>query len=223
MQSGYLIGSKITGTDIAFVDGGAGEDTITQVAAKFLEIGLMAGDVITVLGATEEGNNDIFTIVSVIAGTINVATGSLTAEGAGASVTISTSHDLATIYGVYVQKVKGALDFLKRKGKTSQNWLDSTGEEAYTDVGDIYFGPRDIILFCYMKADTKADFLSNLNSFKAVLEGPGLRTLKLPFLTDTLDVYFKDGGALDMLTGWNSSKLVGKFILKLREPVPSTA
>jgi len=131
--------------------------------------------------------------------------------------------DIASEYGVYVQKVKGALDFLKRKGETAHNWLDSNGEEAYTDAGDIHFESRDIILFCYIKADTKENFLTKLNLFKAVLEGPGLRTLKLPFLTDTLDVYFKDGGALDMLTGWNSSLLVGKFILKLREPVPSTA
>ena len=221
MQSGYLIGSKVTGTDIAFVDGGAGEDTITQVAAKFLENNFVAGDVITVLGSVYNDGN--YTIISVVAGTINVATGSLTAESAGASVTISTSHDLAATYRVYVQKVKGALDFLKRKGETSQNWLDSHGEEAYTDADDIYFDTRDIILFCYIKADTKADFLIKLNLFKAVLEGPGLRTLKLPFLTDTLDVYFKDGGALDMLTGWNGSKMVGKFILKLREPVPTVA
>ncbi len=220
MQSGYLIGSKIIGKDIAFVDGGEGEYTITQVAAKFLENNLIAGDVITVLDSAF--NDGDYTILSVVAGIINV-TESLNEETAGALVTISSSHDLAATYGVYVQKVKGALDFLKRKGETAHNWLDSNGEEYFTDIGDIYFGPRDIILFCYIKADTKADFLTKLNLFKAVLEGPGLRTLKLPFLEDALDVYFKDGGALNMLTGWNSSLLVGKFILKLREPVPSTA
>ena len=221
MQSGYLIGIKVTGTDIAFVDGGEGQDTITQVAAKFLKIGLLAGDVIIVSGSTS--NNGDHTIISVVAGTINVITGSLIGEEAGASVTISSSHDLAATYGVYIQKVKGALDFLKRKGETAHNWLDSHGEEAYTDVDDIHFEPRDITLFCYMKADSKDDFLEKLNSFKLVLEGFGLHTLKLPFLTSNLNVYFKDGGALDMLTGWNSSKLVGKFILKLREPVPTIA
>lgn len=221
MQSGYLIGSEIIGTDIAFVDGGEGEDTITQVAAKFLDAGFVVGDVFTVSGS--DSNDGNYTILSIIAGTINVATGSLTAEEAGASITISLSYDLAATYGVYVQKVKGALDFLKRKGITAHNWLDSHGEESFNDVGDIYFGPRDIILFCFIKANTKVDFLIKLNLFKSELEKPGLRTLKLPFLDDALDVYFKDGGALNMLTGWNSSLLVGKFILKLREPVPSTA
>jgi len=131
------------------------------------------------------------------------------------------TNDMASTYGIYVQKTKGALDFLKRKGKTAHSWLDSNGEEHFTGVDDIYFEPRDIILYCYIKASSKANFLSQLNSFKAVLKGSGLHTLKLPFLEDTLDVYFKDGGTLEMLTNWNGSILVGKFILKLREPNPS--
>jgi len=131
------------------------------------------------------------------------------------------TKDLASEYGVYVQKVKGALDFLKRKEPTAYNWLDSNGEEAFTDADDIYFEPRDIILFCHMKASSKADFLTNLGAFKAVLEGSGLHTLKLPFLSSNLNVYFKVGGALNMLTKWDSDILVGKFILKLREPDPT--
>ncbi len=74
-----------------------------------------------------------------------------------------------------------------------------------------------------MKANSKTDFLNQLKAFKIVLEGEGTHTLRLPFLSSDLNVYFKAGGALDMLTGWNGSKLVGKFILKLREPVPTIA
>ena len=76
----------ITAIDIAFVDGGGGEDTITMGDALFLDAGFVAGEVITVTGSTS--NNDDYTIVSVIAGTINVATGELTAEEAGDTVTI---------------------------------------------------------------------------------------------------------------------------------------
>lgn len=133
------------------------------------------------------------------------------------------NNDLASTYGVYVQKTKGALDFLKRKGKTAHSWLDENGEESFTDSDDIFFRPRDILLFCYIKADTKNEFLNNLSSLKAVLEGSGLHTLTLPLLSTSIRVYSKDGGALDMLTAWNSSLLVGKFILKLREPVPTIA
>ena len=129
--------------------------------------------------------------------------------------------DIAATYGVYVQKTKGALDFLKRKGETAYSWADENGEEHFTDADDIYSEPRDIILFCYIKATSKANFHSQLNAFKAVLAGSGLHTLKLPFLSSNLNVYFKAGGALNMLTGWNGSTLVGKFILKLREPDPT--
>ena len=76
----------VTGVDIAFVDGGAGEDTITQTAARFLEAGLSAGKVFTVSGSTS--NDGDYTIISVVAGTINVATDSLIAEAAGDTVTI---------------------------------------------------------------------------------------------------------------------------------------
>ena len=79
-------------TDIAFVDGGAGADTITQIAAGF---GLFAaGDRITVSGSVS--NNGNFTIVSVVAGTITLATGTLTTEAAGASVTITRIFNALT-------------------------------------------------------------------------------------------------------------------------------
>jgi len=79
---------SITGTDIAFVDGGEGVDTITQIAAQFVIAGFVAGDVITVSGSTS--NDGDYTIISVIAGTISVATDSLTAEDAEDLVTIDT-------------------------------------------------------------------------------------------------------------------------------------
>jgi len=131
------------------------------------------------------------------------------------------SVDIAATYGVYVQKTKGSMDFLKRKGKTSYSWPDEDGEEYFTDAGDIFFEPRDIILFCFIKATSKANFFSQLNAFKAVLKSSGTHTLKLPFLSSNLNVYFVAGGALNMLTGWNGSMMVGKFILKLREPNPT--
>ena len=86
--------TTVNGTDIAFVDGGAGEDTITSVAEAFGDF--VAGDIITVAGSTS--NDGDYTILSVVAGTINVATASLTAEVAGDDVTItSTGHGTGQI------------------------------------------------------------------------------------------------------------------------------
>lgn len=81
--------SSVQGTDIEFVDANGGNDSITRVAADFLTAGFVVGDIITVTGSNS--NNADYTILAVIAGTIEVATGSLTAEGAGADVTIAST------------------------------------------------------------------------------------------------------------------------------------
>ena len=77
---------SMTATTIAFVDGGAGADTITDSGSGFLTAGYKATDLITVSGSTS--NDGDYTIVSLVAGTITLATGVLTAEGAGDNVTI---------------------------------------------------------------------------------------------------------------------------------------
>jgi len=83
----------ISRDDIAFVDGGAGvEDTITTTAGDFVAAGFVAGDVIVVTGDSE--NNGNYTIVSVVAKTINVATASLTGEIKGDDVVITKAKVL---------------------------------------------------------------------------------------------------------------------------------
>jgi len=78
----------LIGTDIAFVDGGEGADTITQSAAQFLVAGFEEGEDIVVTGSTS--NDGTYTIVSVAAGTITLATGELAeSEEAGDTVTIT--------------------------------------------------------------------------------------------------------------------------------------
>ena len=70
--------------DIAFVDGGAGADTITTVAGDFVAAGFKTGDVIVVTGT--DSNNGNMTIVSVVAKTITLAIGIVTAEAAGDAI-----------------------------------------------------------------------------------------------------------------------------------------
>ena len=73
-------------TTIAFVDGGGGNDSITDSASGFVAAGFEAGDVIVITGS--DSNNITVTAISVVAGTIEVATGTFTAESAGASVSL---------------------------------------------------------------------------------------------------------------------------------------
>ena len=77
---------KVTGEDIAFVDGGGSDDTITSVADAFGAFAI--GDVITISGSAS--NNKVATLTGASVGTLSVATGTLTAEDAGEEVTIET-------------------------------------------------------------------------------------------------------------------------------------
>ena len=85
--------ADIQGTGIAFVDGGGGADTITDTDNGFIRAGFQPGHKITVSGSTT--SDGPYTIVSVVAGTITLATGSLPGnEAAGDVVTISAGIQL---------------------------------------------------------------------------------------------------------------------------------
>lgn len=80
----------LTAADITAVDGGAGADSFTSGADAFLTSGFYVGDSIMVYGFTGgmAAIHGPFTITSVTAGTIEVATGSLAADDLGETVTI---------------------------------------------------------------------------------------------------------------------------------------
>ena len=98
----------VTDTDIAFVEANGGEDTITKAEGSFLAAGFVAGETITVSGSTS--NDGDYTIISVIAGTINVATASLTAEIAGDTVTITQAA--MQVYGLTTSGTVSNIEFI---------------------------------------------------------------------------------------------------------------
>jgi len=87
-QNDTTNGANQTATTIAFVN--SNPDTITDSGSGFVTAGFQAGQTITVTGSVS--NNNTFTIASVAAGTITLVAGdSLTAESAGATVTINAA------------------------------------------------------------------------------------------------------------------------------------
>lgn len=78
--------TSYTASTIAFVEGGASADTITDSANGFGSFA--ANDVITVTGSTR--NNGTYTVTTAAAGTLTLSTGQLNTEAAGQSVTITT-------------------------------------------------------------------------------------------------------------------------------------
>lgn len=83
----YLTSNSVTGTGIAFVDGGASEDSITDTGSGFVNKGFKKGMKFAVLDSDD--NDGIYTVTSVVAGTITVITGSFTAETAGETITVT--------------------------------------------------------------------------------------------------------------------------------------
>ena len=76
----------IDGTGIAFVDGGGSSDTITDTGTGFETAGFGTTDKIRVIGSAS--NDGDYQLTNAAAGTLTMATASLTAETAGESVTI---------------------------------------------------------------------------------------------------------------------------------------
>jgi len=101
----------ITAITIAFVDGGAGADTITDTGSGFVTAGFKGGDLITVSGSTSNDGN--YTIVSVVAGTITLATGVLTVEAAGDNVTVFVALPGQQIAGFFGWNFGEVLDVVE--------------------------------------------------------------------------------------------------------------
>ena len=78
--------AKISGTTIAFVDGGGGSDTITDSGNGFVTAGFEATDKIRIIGSAS--NDGDYQLTGAVAGTLTMATALLTAETASESVTI---------------------------------------------------------------------------------------------------------------------------------------
>ncbi len=92
------IGGYLQKNTIAFVDGGGSDDTITDSGNGFLLAGFIAGQSYAITGSSD--NNYSFTPMAVVAGTMTVATGTVTTELAGALVTIKANPPGAVTYGI---------------------------------------------------------------------------------------------------------------------------
>lgn len=102
----------ITAITIALNDNGASPDTITDSGNGFVTAGFKVGDLITVSGTPANDGN--YTLTVVAAGTLTMATGSLSAtEGAGANVTIFTAMPGQIIAGFFGWNVSDGVDVVE--------------------------------------------------------------------------------------------------------------
>jgi hypothetical protein len=86
-----VVKGAVIGAGLAFVDGGAGADTITDSGNGFVTAGFSPGDKLFVKGATTAANDSALTgvvIANVAAGTLTLPTGVVNTAQAGAAGTV---------------------------------------------------------------------------------------------------------------------------------------
>lgn len=122
-------------------------------------------------------------------------------------------------FSVVVSGSKGLLDQPKRKMKEYRHWPEVHGEMI--DPGHCIYDARDIVLDCFIAANSAQVLTDKFKAFATLLESPGTHRLMVdagmekPLL---YEVYHKEPVVFNKK--WRHGRLVGTFSLKLREPEP---
>lgn len=122
-------------------------------------------------------------------------------------------------YGVYVSGSNGVVSRPKLKTPASINWDNYHG--TMVDLNHKFYENREISLSCFIKADSKNDFVDKVTAFEHLFDAPGLHRLVVdvhPIKPLIFNVYCQD--VIDVQKTWNDELMVGTFTLKLIEPEP---
>ncbi len=122
-------------------------------------------------------------------------------------------------YGVYVSESEGVVNRPKLKNMASISWDNYHGQSV--DLQHKYYEPREITLSCFIKANSKNDFITKVSTFEQLFDNAGTNRLVIdvhPIKPLIYEVYCKDEIAITKK--WNDELMVGTFKLKLIEPDP---
>jgi hypothetical protein len=143
--------STISGTGLAFVDGGGSSDTITDTGSGFVTAGFASGDKIRIIGSTS--NDGDYLLTGAIAATLTVATGSFTAETASQSITIyqvpdeDTTPDETNHVNLNRMLSLAVVDYIKAQLSDSKGELERKEyymREFWKKIGDNESNKRKI-------------------------------------------------------------------------------
>ena len=124
-----------------------------------------------------------------------------------------------TTYGVYVSRSSGILDRGAVKDLVKHDWKEYNGEVV--DLTNKYYQSREIVLDCFIKAATKADFVDKWVTFMQLFDSAGTRRLHVDISTTKpllFEVY--SAGELSLTKTWSAGAMSGTFKLVLTEPNP---
>lgn len=122
-------------------------------------------------------------------------------------------------YGVYVSGSDGIMNRPTRKSPYSVTFDNYHGE--LVDLNHNYVGTRTISLSCFIKAESKSEFINRVVDFESLFDAKGTRRLMLdvhPVKPLVYEVYLKD--QIEIKKTWSDDLMVGTFTLKLIEPEP---
>lgn len=179
-------------TNIAFVAGTTGTvaATITDAGSRFVTEGFAAGDTLTVTGSVS--NNKVFTIGSVIAGTITlIMSDVLVTEAAGASVTIHNgSPTWATSRFLTTNKTLGTVTMTTATPAVAtfaSHGLITGSQIVFTTSGALPTGVTVGQVYYVIAAGLTA----NTFEFSATLNGAAINTSGTQSGTHTLTTYIR--------------------------------
>lgn len=122
-------------------------------------------------------------------------------------------------YGVYVSGSDGVMNRPKMKAPATLNWDNYHGESV--DLSHKFYESREITLSCFVKAESKMDFIKRITTFEQQFDKTGTNRLVIdvhPVKPLIYEVYCKD--AIEISKEWSDELMVGTFKLKLIEPEP---
>jgi len=91
------------------------------------------------------------------------------------------------------------------------------GRDYWQPITDLKYHDREIVLNCYIKANSEAQFKSRLNAFFAALKAEGKRTLAPPY-GDPVECYLDKHVLIERKTKYVTNYQIGVFVLRFTVP-----
>lgn len=122
------------------------------------------------------------------------------------------------VFGVFVSESDGIVNKPKVKKLAVSSWDNYHGQDV--DFSRRYYEAREIVLSCFIKADSYTDFLRRLFAFEQAFDVNRLQRLQILVGDKALvyEVYCED--EINITKHWLEGQMVGTFKLKLIEPQP---
>jgi hypothetical protein len=119
-------------------------------------------------------------------------------------------------YYVRVSKSSGVID-MPEIHDHSHDWLDLDGKDYWEPLSEIKYKDREIVLNCWIKATSYAQFKTRLTAFYNALKSPDKRILTPPY-GDPVECYLDKQILLERKARYVQSLQVGVFVLRLTVP-----